>query len=460
MNKNNWIVLLILCIWFVISFVTNILGPMLPMIIDSFGLSLTLAAFLPFSFFLAYGIMSIPAGMIIERFGGKISLLIAFSLAFLGAGLFVMFPTYPIVLTSLFAIGLGMAMLQVIILPLMREAGGEKKYAFNQVLAQIVFGAASFMSPFVLAGLMRKLTGEDSANDFFIRFLKGITPESLPWSSLYFIFTIVFVIMLVVISYVKFPKVELKEDEKAGTVQNYKELLRQKQVIFYFLGIIAYVGTEQGLANWMSLFLNMYHRVSPEGAGATTVAWFWGLMSIGCLLGLVIVKLIDSKLMLRIFSMIAILNLAIALFGPTQVAIIAFACCGFSISIMFSVIFALALNSVDKHHGAFSGILCTGIFGGALIPFIIGGLGDLIGLRYSMFFLFITLGYILSISYWAHPLVKNETIHLKDLLKQLIHPKNTPNYTPLVVETGRAPSLQLDEFPQKKEGILISKHYL
>lgn len=379
MNKNNWIVLLILCIWFVISFVTNILGPMLPMIIDSFGLSLTLAAFLPFSFFLAYGIMSIPAGMIIERFGGKISLLIAFSLAFLGAGLFVIFPTYPIVLTSLFAIGLGMAMLQVIILPLMREAGGEKKYAFNQVLAQIVFGAASFMSPFVLAGLMRKLTGEDSANDFFIRFLKGITPESLPWSSLYFIFTIVFVIMLVVISYVKFPKVELKEDEKAGTIQNYKELLRQKQVIFYFLGIIAYVGTEQGLANWMSLFLNMYHGVSPEGAGATTVAWFWGLMSIGCLLGLVIVKLIDSKLMLRIFSMIAILNLAIALFGPTQVAIIAFACCGFSISIMFSVIFALALNSVDKHHGAFSGILCTGIFGGALIPFIIGGLGDLMG---------------------------------------------------------------------------------
>ena len=80
MNKNNWIVLLILCIWFVISFVTNILGPMLPMIIDSFGLSLTLAAFLPFSFFLAYGIMSIPAGMIIERFGAKISILVDFSM--------------------------------------------------------------------------------------------------------------------------------------------------------------------------------------------------------------------------------------------------------------------------------------------------------------------------------------------------------------------------------------------
>ena len=72
------------------------------------------------------------------------------------------------------------------------------------------------------------------------------------------------------------------------------------------------------LKNWMSLFLNMYHGVSPEGAGATTVAWFWGLMSIGCLLGLVIVKLIDSKLMLRIFSMIAILNLAIALYASSD----------------------------------------------------------------------------------------------------------------------------------------------
>lgn len=424
MNKNNWIVILILCIWFVISFVTNILGPMLPMIIKSFDLSLTLASFLPFSFFLAYGIMSIPAGMIIERFGGKISLLIAFGFAFLGAVFFVLFPTYHTVLASLFAIGLGMAMLQVIILPLMREAGGERKYAFNQVLAQIVFGAASFMSPFVLSGLMRELTQETISNSFIL-FLKEAVPEKLPWSSLYLIFTIVFIIMLSIIAYVKFPKVRLKEDEKAGSIQNYKDLLRQKQVILYFLGIIAYVGTEQGLANWMSLFLNKYHGLSPEGAGATTVAWFWGLMSIGCLLGLVIVKLIDSRLMLRIFSFLAIVNLAIALFASAQIAAIAFACCGFSISIMFSVIFALALNSVDKHHGAFSGILCTGIFGGALVPFIIGGMGDLIGLRYSMFFLFLTLGYILSISYWSHPLVKNETVSLKQLFKQV---KSNFNY--------------------------------
>jgi len=417
MKKNSYIVVLILFIWFVISFVTNIIGPMLPMIIKSFNLNLTLASFLPFSFFLAYGIMSIPAGIIIEKYGSKISLLIAFTFTLCGSGLFVLFPTYAIVLVSLFIIGLGMAMLQVIILPLMRESGGEKNYAFNQVLAQIVFGTASFLSPFFLSFLIQELANKSINHNFVIAFLSRITPESLPWSSLYFIFTVVFVMMILVIGSTRFPPVRLKEEEKVGTIQNYKELLKQKIVILYFFGIIAYVGTEQGLANWMSVYLNMYHGVDPATTGASVVAYFWGLMSIGCLLGLVIVKLIDSKIMLRLFSIIAIINLAVALCSPTKIAIVAFAFCGFSISIMFSVIFAIALNSVDKHHGAFSGILCTGIFGGALIPLIIGWLGDHIGLNYSICFLFLTLGYILSISFWAKPLIGNQTISIKQLFK-------------------------------------------
>ena len=81
---------------------------------------------------------------------------------------------------------------------------------------------------------------------------------------------------------------------------------------------------------------------------------------------------------------------------------------------MFSVIFSLALNSVEKHHGSFSGILCSGIFGGALVPLIIGWIGDQIGLRFAMLFLYITLGYILAIPFWAKPLVDNQTIKIKD----------------------------------------------
>jgi len=77
---------------------------------------------------------------------------------------------------------------------------------------------------------------------------------------------------------------------------------------------------------------------------------------------------------------------------------------------MYPIIFSLALNSINEHHGSFSGILCTGIIGGAIGPLIIGWLGDHLGLRSGMLFLYLTMGYILSIGFWAKPIITNKTI--------------------------------------------------
>ncbi|MBV9620549.1 MAG: MFS transporter, partial [Gammaproteobacteria bacterium] len=63
----------------------------------------------------------------------------------------------------------------------------------------------------------------------------------------------------------------------------------------------------------------------------------------------------------------------------------------------------------------FSGILCTGILGGAIVPFVVGLLGDQVGLRFALLAVFVTLGYILSISVWARPLVRNQTVALGEL---------------------------------------------
>ncbi|NVM56374.1 MAG: MFS transporter, partial [Candidatus Helarchaeota archaeon] len=92
MKRNYFIVGMILLIFFVISFLTNILGPLIPDIINSFSLSLSLAGFLPFSFFIAYGVMSIPSGMLIERYREKPVLLIAFIIAFAGSLFFATLP--------------------------------------------------------------------------------------------------------------------------------------------------------------------------------------------------------------------------------------------------------------------------------------------------------------------------------------------------------------------------------
>ena len=88
MPRNYFMVGLILLTFFVISFLTNIIGPLVPEIIEDFDLSLTLVALLPFAFFIAYGVMSIPAGILIERYAEKKVMILAFGIAFFGALLF------------------------------------------------------------------------------------------------------------------------------------------------------------------------------------------------------------------------------------------------------------------------------------------------------------------------------------------------------------------------------------
>lgn len=408
MKRNTLIVLLIFLIFFVISFLTNILGPLIPDIIDSFDLSIGLAGFLPFSFFVAYGVMSIPSGILIEKYSQKTVTLAGFGLAFFAALLFALLPTFEVALISLFSIGIGMAMLQVVINPLLRQAGGEEHFAFNSVLAQLFFGAASFLSPLLYSYLVNNLhTGDPQP---LIRLLDQLVAPDIKWASLYWVFAITALMMVLVIALVKFPKVELKDDEKMDTGTGFRSLLSSRFVWLYFLGIFAYVGTEQGIANWTSKFLQMNHDVDPATTGARVISWFWGLLTIGCLLGLVVLKLFDSRKVLMGAALLTMVTLAASLFGPANVALIGFPLTGFFLSVMWSVLVSLGLNSVPRYHGTFSGILCTGIAGGAVVPLVIGGLAEWVGLRFGMLTLFITLGYIFSVGIWARPLVNNATV--------------------------------------------------
>ena len=415
MQRNTFIVVLILVIFFVISFLTNILGPIIPDIVDSFDLSIGLAGFLPFAFFVAYGVMSIPSGLLVEKYGEKSVLIWAFFLAFFGALLFAVMPGFSIALLSLFLIGVGMAMLQVVINPLLRVAGGEEKFAFNSVLAQLFFGAASFLSPLLYSYLVQSVHSDKTG--LLIDTLNKLVPANLKWVSLYWVFSVIALAMVIVIWMVKFPKVELKEDERIDVGKAFSELLGNKYALLFFLGIFAYVGTEQGIANWISKFLQTYHGVDPATTGASVISYFWGLLTIGCFLGLLLLKFFDSRKVLIIFTSGAVVAMLVALFGSKELAIYAFPMTGFFASVMYSIIFSLALNSVPHHHGTFSGILCAGIAGGAVVPLIIGGLGELVGLQMAMLFLLIPLGYILSIGIWAKPLVNNVTVKsLKELL--------------------------------------------
>ncbi len=409
MKRNYLIVGLILLVFFVISFLTNILGALNPKVTESFVLSDTMVGFLPFAFFIAYGVMSIPSGFLVEKWGEKRMMILAFLFAFSGALLFAIFPSFNVYVVSLFTIGAGMAALQVVINPLLRVSGGEDNFAFTSVMAQLVFGAASFVSPQMYSYLVKNID-QGNMDAPFISTLSGLVPEFMSWVSVYWVFAALSLIMVAVIVFVKFPQVELHEDEKVGSKASYLELFKNKYVILYFLGIFAYVGTEQGISFWMSKFLSNYHGIDPDTIGANAVSYFWGLMTIGGVFGLIFMKLFDSKKILRWFTTAAIVCVLLGLFGGEQLSLWAFPISGFFLSVMYPVIVSLGLNSVTKHHGSFAGILMTGIAGGAVVQILIGGLSDITSLKVGMMFIFVTLGYILSISFWAKPLISNKTI--------------------------------------------------
>ncbi len=412
MKQNIMVVSLIMLTFFVISFLTNILGALNPSVSSSYDLTETMAGFLPFSFFIAYGLMSVPSGLLLEKYGGKKMMMLAFLLGLAGAAGFALVPRFEVFVISLFTIGTGMAVLQVVINPLLRVAGGEKHYAFNSVLAQLIFGLASFISPQMYSYLVSNIHKPGITNPV-VGLLGKLVPQGMSWVSVYWVFALISLLMIGIVFVVRFPKVDLNEEEKVGSQASYLSLFKNKYVILFFLGIFAYVGTEQGISYWMSKFLAQYHGFDPETVGASAVAYFWGLMTLGGVLGLILLKILDSKVVLRWFTLLAMFCLGLALFGSREVSLYAFPASGFFLSVMYPIVISLALNSVDKHHGSFAGILMTGIMGGAVVQLLIGFISDFTSLKTGMLFLFLSLAFIYSIGIWAKPLVKNETIRLK-----------------------------------------------
>ena len=413
MPRNRYMVFVVFLTFFVMSLLTNILGPIVPDIISSFHVSLTAAGFLAFAFFIAYGVMSIPAGFLVERFTEKPVMILAFLAGTLGSLSFALLPEYRVAVASLFVIGAGMATLQVAINPLLRVSGGEEHYAFNSALAQLVFGSASFISPRIYSYLVLNLKNSSSSRNVFLRVLRRLTPTDLPWVSMYWTFAFFTLLMIAVLLLSRFPQVQHTTEERAGSLEMYRALARKRVVWMYFFAMFAYVGCEQGTADWISQFLSQYHGFDPHTTGATAVSWFWGLLTAGCFLGLLLLKIFDSRKVLIGASFGALFCLSAALFGPASVSVIAFPAIGLFASVMWPIVISLALNSVAEHHGSFSGILSTAIIGGALVPVIIGRVGDRIGLRGGLACLYLTFGCILTIGFWAKPLINNATLNLK-----------------------------------------------
>ena len=367
-------------------------------------------------FFIAYTV-SIPAGYLVEKCGEKFTIILAFVIGTAGSLIVTIHPNFYTFLATLFVVGASVAMLQTAFWPLLRTSGGEENYSFYSVLTQIFFGTASFLGPIVYSYLVTNLPQNANANVVLLT-LSKVVPANLSWVSIYWLNALITLFMVVIISLIKFPKVELKEEEKLEGFKTILKLLENKVVLIYFFGIFAYVGMEQGMGVWLSKFLQDYHGYDANTVGAYTIAIFWALQGVGSLLGIILLKIYDVKKVLKVFLILQLIALSCALFGSAYVSLVSFPICGFLTSVMYGSIFSLGMNSLKTHHGSFSGILCTGIIGGAIVPLLVGMLGGITSLRVGMCLIYITIFYMLYIALTAKPFIDNKTIKLSELFKK------------------------------------------
>jgi FHS family L-fucose permease-like MFS transporter len=409
-SKGYSLIILINLMFLQAGLLVSIMSALIPNIIESYKLSYSIASTLPFAFYIAFGIFCIPAGVANEKFTPRKVLIFAFMLSLAGSLVFAIYPNYYASVGSLFIIGSSIAIIMVSILPVLRVACGPENLAFHSSLNQLLYGAGAFLSPHIYSFLTSWMLNKQGNHGFLFNLLSRVVPPHFEWITVYWFFSVFIVITIGLIALTKFPEIKDEETRELADRKTYLDLLKNKYIILYLIVLAAYASCEQGNAVWMSKFFQDYHNLSPLTTGANILSWYWILLSCGCLAGMMLLKIFESRKVLAVFTVFAIISFSFGIYGPAGISKIAFPLVGIFESVMWPIIMSLALNSVSKHHGTLTGLLYFASIGGALGPFIIGYFGDFWGLRLSYNYIYIPMILILSVYFWAKPLVSNKTI--------------------------------------------------
>ena len=376
-RKTNIQLLALLCLnYFTYSLITNIPGVLLPYWKDSFHLSSMVLTFLGSVFFMAYGLTSFPQGVLLDKFGNKKMFLFGIGLVFLGSIVFAIFPEYVVGLFSLFVIGIGVTALQMVSNLLVKEIDeDETKYSRNLTLTQIFCGVGGLGGGFLIGFLIKDL--------------------GFHWQSIYYVFSILAMIVAVWVFLTNIPEAHDKHGEKP-TTNDYINLVKNPLMIMFAMGIFVYVGIEVGVATWISTFLVDKFDMMKSTA-AMVVGLYWGFLALGRFAGGILLTYLNTSKALLLYAIGAFISLTLAVVAPDKmVSAICFILVGFFASIMFPSIFSLCVNSFDKkEEGAVAGILCTTIVGGAVTAPVIGFLDKLTSLPIALIIVgVLSFGYI------------------------------------------------------------------
>lgn len=391
---------IVTCLFFAWGFITSLNDPVVTAVKGIFCLTDVRAQLSAFAFFIAYGVMSFPAALLLARMKSIPTILIAFAL--MAAGCLLMLAaanlvTYNLVLVGLFVLASGITILQVAANPLAAALGKPEYSHFRLTFSQTFNSLGTFIGPYLGAVLFLKgiETKQCEATTQAARLgsLAGIDRAYFWISGFIIALALLFVVFRKVVTDAAPPPSQ--EIARRGFAAVIGDALSSRWALLGGLAIFLYVGAEVAIGTQMAFFLHsdsiwgaseapfsyplighiMAPRtgfgVSAEEAGKA-VALYWGGAMVGRAIGSALLARVRAAILLAVFTATAcMMCLYIFTVGGVAAGVVAL-CIGLFNSIMFPVIFTLTLERSTASNEATSGFLCFAIIGGALIPPLVG----------------------------------------------------------------------------------------
>lgn len=398
-NQNHNIPLIILTsLFFMWGFLTVMNDVLIPHLKNYFDLSYTQASLIQFCFFGAYGIMSVPASMIVKRIGYQNGAVLGLIIA--GLGCFMFFPAaelsvYALFLAALFILASGITILQVSANPYVTRLGSPEGASQRLTLTQAFNSLGTTVGPYVgglliLGGVTYTATELATMDQEAVAAYYKSMADSVKMP--YVFMGLSLIGLAVFFRFMKLPKIV---DAELAPGDEYKKAWEHKHLVLGAIGIFMYVGGEVSIGSWLINLLG-----DPNVAGldeehaSALLMYFWGGAMVGRFIGAFLMTNIAPQKLLTIFAIIVVLLLISTAFTSGKVAMYSVIAIGLFNSIMFPTIFSLALNRLGAATSEGSGILCFAIVGGALIPLAQGVMADSIGIQLSYLLPVICYAYI------------------------------------------------------------------
>ena len=370
-DKNYIVPLIILTsLFFMWGFLTVLNDVLIPYLKNVFELNYTQALLIQFCFFAAYGVCSIPAGILVKKLGYQYGIVVGLTIAAMGCFMFILAANalvYPIFLGALFVLAAGITLLQVSANPYVALLGPSETAPRRLTLTQAFNSAGAYLGPIIGAALILGAVADTAS---------GADAVKMPYARL----GIALLVLAVIFIFVKLPKIE-DNDAVEGS---YGDALNFKHLLLGVVAIFVYVGAEVSIGSLIINFLGEPHIAGlGEVEAAKYVSYYWGLALIGRFIGVALMFFVAGNIMLMVNGLAAIALLAVTILAGGDPAWMALIAVGFFNSLMFPTIFSLAIAKLGPLASRGSGLLCTAIIGGAFIPLLQGFVADSVNLQIS-----------------------------------------------------------------------------